>query len=153
LAIPSLIVEIFLLLCKYRPAAALATGQPLLLFQGTVDREPDAGRIDGCRLDPVPLMGRDEQPVDGGELFPAAVGEGHLRLSLQQDDPLVPLLIIPESRRRNVAVGDDPFDQHSLVRNERLGAFPAGGAGSALPTGSLQSPLRCYYAGEVRSGA
>lgn len=56
--------------------------------------------------------------VSGGQSLFIAVLVLQFRLALDQNHPLILILVVPLPRRRRLATRDDPFDLHALGGNE-----------------------------------
>src|SRR4051812_22798511 len=89
--------------------------------------EPDRWFAGGGPLDPVPAMGWDvdERARPQFDRLPAL--ESQAGRPLQQKDPFVALLVVPESLGRGVAQRDDPLDADARRPCRYPDAEPGGG--------------------------
>ena len=94
-----------------------------------MDGEPDTGGIDAGVYDPVLLVGRDEEVVAGGQAAGVAAFEGEGGLSLEEDDPFVPVLVVAFPLRGGLTGGDDAFDPDPPVGDEEVELFTGGKRG------------------------
>ncbi len=99
------------------------------LLEDAVDGKPDTGGIGAGMYDPVLLMGRDEEVVAGGKVADPAAFTGEGGLSLEEDDPFVPVLVVPFTLRGGLAGGDDAFDPDPPVGDEEVELFTGGKRG------------------------
>lgn len=101
-------------------------------------REPHGGLVGGGALDAMARAGRNLERVAGGEgddvdLARDGIFEAHHRAAAQEDDPLVLLMIIPESVGRGVPAGDEPHDADvAFAFGEDFDQFPGQSGGDGL---------------------
>jgi hypothetical protein len=91
-----------------------------------VDRDPDAGRIPRRGQDPVGgARGEEERiPLHQDDL---ALGDPEPRLSLQQQDPFILVLVIEDGLGKRAA--DDSLDAYRATTQQILENLSLGGPG------------------------
>ena len=124
-----------------------------------MEREPD--RIGRCFLHAVAFVCRDQETISRSQQDTlGSLLEAQLGLSRQQGNPLVPFLVVPETRGRRMAYRQDPFEREAppLEQSvEALSVFLCGkmckqvlrlhhvlpGVQSLLPYSLLMSSCAC----------
>ena len=100
---------------------------PMLASGRHENGQPDRVRARGGH--PVAPPRRDQQPVTGGEEQALTVVELKLGTALGEHDPFIVGLVVPETRRAGVLVGDDAFDAQPGSAQQRLDVFIRAGGG------------------------
>ena len=85
-----------------------------------MDGKPDRLLFRLRPLHAVPDMPGDEEVIAGFEIDLPAVVEAKRGASRNEQDPLLRLLIVPETRGRGLAPGDDPLDPEGLRPQDLL---------------------------------
>jgi hypothetical protein len=75
-------------------------------------------------LHPVADMPGNEEMITGFEINLPAVIETQRGISRNEQDPLLRLLIVPETLGRGLAPGDDPLDPEGLRPQDLLNSLP-----------------------------
>ena len=87
-----------------------------------MQRQPDRGLIRCRPFDSVLFVGRDIHEIPRLQLD-GLVLETESCCSCEYTDPLVLILVVPESIGRGLAVGDDSLDANVRVLSECFGQF------------------------------
>lgn len=93
--------------------------------QMSMHGQPNTWRIGAGRLDSMPGVGRNEQPISRHHCFRSTMLPCDPGCSLQQADPLILLLIIPETRRRDMTLGNDPLNACLRALGKDVKSLPA----------------------------
>lgn len=88
-----------------------------------MNRQPDGRRMRVGPFDPVPPVGRDVDEHPRPQFYRLLPLESQPGRPLQEKDPFVGLLVVPEALGRGVAQRDDPLDAEARRAEERLDQF------------------------------